>query len=212
MYSLVGAGLCLALTTPALASSNIAPAQKFAWTENAGWTNWRDANGTAEGVRVRPTALTGNVWAENLGWIRFASSNGPHPAAALQTGSAFGVNVDSSSGALSGFAWGENVGWINFDTTAALAANGARFDHAAHRLRGWAWGENIGWLNLDDNSAFICAIPADADGDGVVAFSDFTTILATWNTPCPDGDANGDQSVNFQDITAVLANFNASCP
>jgi hypothetical protein len=34
----------------ALAQSNIDPANKFAWGENIGWTNWRDAGGAAQGV------------------------------------------------------------------------------------------------------------------------------------------------------------------
>ena len=46
----------------ALVASNIAPDHKFGWGENIGWLNWRDANGTAEGVVVHETFLSGYVW------------------------------------------------------------------------------------------------------------------------------------------------------
>ena len=35
-----------------LVPSNIDPAHKFSWSENAGWMNWLDANATNDGVLV----------------------------------------------------------------------------------------------------------------------------------------------------------------
>ena len=32
-----------------LGTSNIDPTNKFSWSENIGWMNWRDANGAADG-------------------------------------------------------------------------------------------------------------------------------------------------------------------
>ena len=43
------------------AESNIDPGHKFAWGENIGWTNWRDANGGADGVRILDTYLSGRI-------------------------------------------------------------------------------------------------------------------------------------------------------
>lgn len=62
----------------------------------------------------------------------------------------------------------------------------------------------------------VCSAPVlngDANGDGIVNFSDITAVLANFNQTGPPyrpGDANGDGVVNFADITAVLANFNAT--
>ncbi|MBL8745580.1 MAG: S8 family serine peptidase [Phycisphaerae bacterium] len=67
-------------------------------------------------------------------------------------------------------------------------------------------------------SAFRCENPAppecpgDADGSGVVDFSDITAVLSGWGTTGPLGDANHDGLVNFKDITSVLANFGMVCP
>ena len=51
------------------AQSDIDPNNKFAWSENVGWTNWRDADNTIAGVRVEASFLSGYIWAENVGWI-----------------------------------------------------------------------------------------------------------------------------------------------
>jgi len=52
-----------------MAQSNVDATNKFAWTENTGWLNFRDANGGASGVRVGETFLAGFAWGENIGWI-----------------------------------------------------------------------------------------------------------------------------------------------
>ncbi len=54
--------------------------------------------------------------------------------------------------------------------------------------------------------------PGDANGDGVVDFSDATSVLANWGGPGPAGDADHDGDVDFADITGVLANFGVPCP
>ena len=68
----------------------------------------------------------------------------------------------------------------------------------------------------------VAAIPpcfGDANGDGIVDFSDITTVLGNWlkdytNTPTGTGpgDANFDGVVNFSDITTVLGNWLRICP
>ncbi|MBL8745196.1 MAG: hypothetical protein JNK58_02450 [Phycisphaerae bacterium] len=55
----------------------------------------------------------------------------------------------------------------------------------------------------------------DADGSGVVDFSDITTVLGNWydtGAPYIPGDADGSGRVDFGDITAVLAQFGFVCP
>ncbi len=149
---------------------------KYAWQENVGWTNWRDANGGAQGVFIGAGQfLSGFVWAENVGWINCGDGTPGGGTMYTQVPVSgvldFGVNI-AGDGQMSGFAWGENIGWINFGLFASLpAAQQARYDFAARRLRGYAWGENVGWLNLDDATHFVAAACiVDLNGDGLVDF------------------------------------------
>ncbi|MBI4578820.1 MAG: hypothetical protein HY718_03905 [Planctomycetes bacterium] len=57
------------VATGAYTTSNIDPVHPHAWSENAGWLSWRDANGGVQGVRVLPTVLSGYIWAETVGFI-----------------------------------------------------------------------------------------------------------------------------------------------
>ena len=135
-----------------LVPSNIDPAHKFSWSENAGWMNWLDADGGADGVFVDTDSLSGYIWIENAGWLNVGDGGGPY---ANTNETNFGVNI-LSSGDLYGYAWGENIGWINFDTS-SKAPNQARFDAGAGRFRGYAWGENVGWINLNDATHYVGA-------------------------------------------------------
>jgi hypothetical protein len=51
----------------AVAEGNISDTNKWAWSENAGWLNFRSSNG---GVTVQDTYLSGYAWGENVGWIK----------------------------------------------------------------------------------------------------------------------------------------------
>ena len=204
---LVCAAVC---ASTGAASSNIDPVDKFAWSENTGWLNWRDADAAAAGVSVLNDHLAGFIWGENIGWINTGDGNGPY---ANTTGLDFGVNILATD-YLSGLAWGENVGWINFDTEPTLGADGARFDRAANRFRGYAWGENIGWINLDDGTHFVGVTPlcpGDVDGDLDIDFDDLNAVLSNWNTPGPVGDLNGSGLVDFDDLNEVLSNWGVNC-
>jgi hypothetical protein len=212
------AALCT-LAAAVSAATNIDNAHKFAWGENIGWLNWRDANAGSQGVQVSSTFLQGFVWAENVGWINTGNGGAPY---ANTDGSNFGVNI-GGGGFLNGFAWGENIGWINFNTQPFVGPDvGARFDSAAGRFRGYAWGENVGWINLDDGTHFVATVPTCCLGNadkspGGVSFADITAVLANFGAPAnPDGSTLGDSDcngvINFADITAVLANFLAVCP
>ncbi len=212
----------VAVGAPVFGQTNIDPAHKFAWQENCGWLNWRDADTGAAGVFAGIDFLSGYVWAENLGWINVGDGT---PVAACDgipcygnlDGTDFGVNVDAD-GALFGLAWGENVGWINFDTRAALGPyqQEARLDLCANTLAGYVWGENIGWINLDHATHFVglgpdCA-PGDVACDGVFGLSDYSAFEAVLMGPdvlvdCPVFDADADGDVDLWDFADYQAAF-----
>lgn len=184
--------VALGVTATTHGQSNINATDKFSWAENAGWFNWRDANGTLDGVSVEATFLAGFVWGENIGWINLGDGTpGTGTSYANIDGSDFGVNR-GGSGDLTGFGWGENIGWVNFDTS-GLGANRARFDAAANRFRGYVWGENVGWINLDDGVAFVGVEPlgppnndcADAISLMPGVTEVFDTSLASNDGPTP---------------------------
>lgn len=206
---LAGAGVAVAETT-------VASGRKFAWGENIGWTNWRDADAGQQGARNYRTLMGGFVWGENIGWINLGSpANAVGGSYANTTGLNFGVNVDPSTGVCSGYAWGENVGWINFNTTPSVGAQGARYDWSTGRFLGYAWGENIGWINLNDANAFVCSLPGDLNADGAVNTLDLTAFLGSFGQPIvlgTRGDLNADGAVNTLDLTFFLGQFGKTCP
>ncbi|MGE3165413.1 MAG: hypothetical protein AB7O52_10950 [Planctomycetota bacterium] len=170
------------------AQSNIEPANSFAWGENVGWTNWQEANGGLDGVRVEATFLGGFVWCENAGWLNLGDGTpGAGTSYANVNGTDFGVNI-APDGTLDGFGWGENIGWVNFDTS-SLGANRARFDAVASRFRGYAWGENVGWINLDDATSFVGVIPSGPANDDCI---DAEVIASGVATPFDTTFANAD--------------------
>jgi hypothetical protein len=135
--------LAVCLTVPCTwAATGIDPAQKYAWSENAGWVNFAPNNG---GVTVLFNGtngyLRGYAWNENIGWLKLgASVGGPY---ANDSATNWGVNFDPA-GKLSGYAWSENAGWINFGHVLCDAA----VSLANGEFSGHAWGENVGWLKF----------------------------------------------------------------
>lgn len=118
------------------AEGNIDPAQKFAWSENAGWVNFAPTNG---GVTVTAgQGLSGYAWAENLGWIQLAAVGSTYQNT---TKDDWGVRLIGTT--LHGFAWSENAGWVNFAPQygGVTIQSDGRFD-------GYAWGENVGWMHF----------------------------------------------------------------
>ena len=198
--------------------SNVDPARKFGWGENIGWTNWRNANGTAEGVVVSSTYLSGYVWAENAGWINMGNGGGPY-ANDPGDSSTFGVNLNPGTGNLSGFAWAENIGWINlgdgFPEDGVHYANidasdfGVNIDPESSDLSGLAWGENIGWINFDTTSFGDQRARFDecdhrffgyawAENVGWINLHNATHFVAVG--PCAAGDLNCDGEVTLDDF------------
>jgi hypothetical protein len=194
----------------ASADSNVTSGMEFAWGENIGWLNWRDANGSVDGVLNCGAHLEGFIWGENVGWIN--TGNGPMSGTMYTNAdsSDFGVNI-LPNGDLEGFAWGENIGWINFDTASA-APDQARYDASAGRFRGYAWGENVGWINLDDSNHWVCAIIGNINGDSAgVDTADLGILLSEFGTVGPGGDLNCDGTVDTADLGVLLGVFSKSC-
>jgi hypothetical protein len=204
--------LMLAAAAPALGQSNIAQANKFAWQENCGWTNWRDANAAAQGVRVHGTFLSGFAWGESIGFVNFGDGTpGGGSAYTNASGADHGVNI-LGGGDLSGYGWSENAGWIN---TAPFvpAAQRARFDALAKRFRGYAWGENIGWLNLDDAAHFVgLACYPDCNPDGLLTVADFGCFQTKFVSGDPYADCTNDGNLTVADFGCFQTKFVAGCP
>ena len=202
----------------ASAQSNIDPDHKNAWCENVGWTNWRDAKESEQGVAVETTFLAGFIWVENLGWINVGDGspdNGIHYA--NENGSDFGVNIDPETGDLFGLAWAENVGWINFDTR-DKGDDRARFGGCEHRFFGFAWSENIGWINLDDAEHYVGVGPCeygDFDCDNDVDLTDYEAFQEAMAGPevaadCSTFDADDDGDIDSVDFLAFQLVFTGS--
>ena len=208
--------LVVALAAPALAQSNVDPFNKYAWSENTGWLNFRDAGQPAatQGVRLHGSFFSGFAWGENIGYINFGDGTPVSGTSYVNaTGADFGVNRDTATGALSGLAWGENVGWINFSLPTLPAAQRPRFDAAAQRLRGYAWGENIGWINLDDATRFVefNLCPCDFNNDGFLNSQDFFDFLTEFFALSTRGDYNSDGFINSQDFFDFITCLFAGC-
>jgi len=121
-------------------TTNISMADRYAWSENAGWFDFRDFHG---GVLVHPTYVSGYAWAENIGWVKLGSdAPGPY---ANTTATNWGVN-DDGSGNLSGFAWSETSGWINMHPT----NGGVTINRTTGIFDGYAWSENLGWIHFNN--------------------------------------------------------------
>ena len=223
-----------ALPIVAAAQSNITPANRHSWSENAGWLTWRF--GSTQGARMMPRFLAGFIWSENLGWINLGNGIvgpcGQYPAAASQSGSAFGVNLERDAGdpqgrrvLLTGYAWGENCGWINFGGGAlASPPLPAYIDTGgpgllSGRLRGFAWSENEGWINLDvvtagQHAAFCYANCDGSGGSPALTANDFQCFINRYANQ--DADANCDGSTGTPCLTAndfqcFLNAFAAGC-
>lgn len=123
--------------------SNIDLADKYAWSENAGWQNWRDTVNNFGLVQVYTDHLEGHLWAENIGWIRLGSFSGGVTHLYANTSNAdYGINRTGDT--LGGYAWSETAGWINF----APVHGGVTLNATTGQFDGYAWGENIGWIHL----------------------------------------------------------------
>ncbi len=193
IFTMIAAIVAAAGAGSASAQSGVDPAAKHAWSEGAGWLNWRDADGSAAGARIVGGRIIGFVWSERAGWINLGDAD-----------ATAGVNI-GPGGALAGSAWSERAGWVNFSTAQSLGADGARL--AGGRLRGFAWSEGAGWINLDSHEpgAFVAlACRADITGDGVVGGEDLLALLNGWGG-AGAGDLNNDGETDGVDLLILLS-------
>ena len=127
-------------------ASNISTTDKYCWSENVGWINFRPTHGGVTVTENGPDSyLSGYAWGENVGWIRMGVDGAGPYGNSDETN--WGVNMDAS-GNMSGYAWGENVGWVNFNT----AHSQFTMDTGSGEFDDYAWGENIGWLHFKSGS------------------------------------------------------------
>ena len=124
---------------------------KWAWSESAGYLNFRATN-AAVSSEFAATAepgtngyMTGWAWSEMLGWIRLGNTNGGVPYANTDATN-WGVNVAGSLA--SGFAWSESAGWIHFAPTNATMTNRVTYSVATGQFDGYAWSELAGWVHV----------------------------------------------------------------
>jgi hypothetical protein len=115
----------------------------YAWTENAGWLDWRADGGS---VGITDTALSGYVWGENIGWLSLNCSNDSSCAMVDYK------VANTADGALSGYAWSETAGWIHF-----APAGGGVSINSSGEFSGYAWNDNLGWI------IFNCAITSSCN-------------------------------------------------
>jgi len=165
------------------AESNIDDTNKYAWSENAGWMNFKAMTGTY-GVSVGTECLYGYVWAENIGWIHLGQGSCPYPDPGSQTASHYGVKYDGS-GNCSGYGWSETAGWINFNPT----HGGVTIETGTppRNFDGYAWGENIGYIHFQNDSP---AYMVQQAGPTAVELVSFTAeaceqpvcVLLRWQT------------------------------
>ena len=188
----------------ATSEGNIDTSNKYAWSENAGWLNYRPTNG---GVTVHGTYLSGYAWAENIGWVKLGSGTGPY---ANNTSDNWGVNRDSSTGALSGYAWSENAGWINFNPTHSQVT----VNTSTGSFDGYAWAENVGWIHFKyDNPTYnvlvvaptITSFTPTSGGTGTSVIITGTNFTGTTAVKFGGTDASSFTVYSFTQITAIVA-------
>src|SRR5258705_13074285 len=92
MNRMSAVAVVLGLAGAALGQSNVDPAHKFAWSENAGWSNWFDAGSPvgSQGVRVEATYLRGYIWFENGGRGKTGGGRPPPPPSSHAAGGGAG--------------------------------------------------------------------------------------------------------------------------
>ena len=171
----------------ALADSTISGTNKFAYSANAGWINFRhDQPASPNGVVFGEFFLSGYAYGANIGWIDFGDGS---PANGIQylnnSTTDCGVNHDGL-GNLSGYAYGANIGWINFGWALVTNADRPRVNLLTGAFSGYGYSANLGWINLGTGNLVTTSMTiADTDADGIADawerqfFGDLTTSSAT---------------------------------
>lgn len=178
--------MAMAVLLPIAGLADIDPAERYAWSSQTGWQDWRATHG---GVTVLVDGangyLAGDVWSPTIGWISLGSGTGPY---ANTDETNWGVNLDAS-GNLSGYAWSSQTGWINFNPTHGQVT----IDTITGQFHGHAWSPTIGWIGFRNDSpaygvrttAYDKSVPA-APTD-VNATPGSTRATVSWTAPTDTG-------------------------
>ena len=198
---LLAVALPVVLTAPLPADSTINFTNKFAYSANAGWLNFRhNQPSSPNGIVFGEYVVSGFAYGANFGWVNLGDGS-PVNGIQYQNNSAsdYGVNHDGL-GNLSGYAYGANIGWINFGWTNTSNLNRPRVDLLTGSFTGYAYSANIGWINLGAGYLVTDTMANpdnDADADGIpdpwelTHFSNLTTATMTSDA---DGDGATDKS------------------
>ncbi len=140
--------LTLVAATTAGAASNIDATNRYAYSANAGWLDFR-AN-TNNGLFINDQVCSGYVYCANAGWISLGDGT---PTNGLRYGNDsaadYGVNVYASN--LVGYAYSANTGWLNFETNYGRP----RVNRQTGIFSGYAWSQNLGWIGLSNSQAYV---------------------------------------------------------
>jgi hypothetical protein len=154
-------------TTRAHAQSTIDSTNKYAWSANTGWINFRPS--AVDGVVTGEKFLSGYAWAANTGWIHMGDGTPVNGHSYANTSATdYGVNHDGA-GNLTGYAYSANTGWVNFGWAGSNDPNRPHFDILSGNFSGYAWSANTGWINLGSsflNTDQILCPDTDRDGMG----------------------------------------------
>ena len=189
---------------PLFAQTTISSTQRYAYTANAGWIDFRSSE--SDGVRFTETYLTGKAYAANFGWIDFGDAT---PSNGYQYGNNsandYGVNL-TPEGHLSGYAYSANTGWISFEQTRGQP----RLDFLTGQVTGYAWSANLGWIALDTPSSDLSTSLAcpDTDFDDIgdaYEYQYFGNLTTASDTTDTDGDGANDAAEFTASTNPLLA-------
>lgn len=164
--ALLSAAFVIQHSSFVIAQSTINATNKFAYSANTGWLNFRPS--AADGVVVGEAYLSGHAYGANFGWMNLGDGSPVNGHTYANTSATdCGVNHDGT-GNLSGYAYGANIGWINFGWAAANDPNRPRFDLSSGQFLGFAYSANTGWINLGTDDLYTDSMTSpDADSDGI---------------------------------------------
>src|ERR1041385_4588458 len=105
------------LMNSASAATTINTANKYSYSANIGWIDWR--GDTNNGAVIGEYVCSGYIYSANVGWINLGSGSPTNGIQYMNLGVGdFGLNQDGL-GNLRGYAYGANIGWINFENVGA---------------------------------------------------------------------------------------------
>ena len=181
----------------AAAQSTIDSADRYSYSANAGWMDWRAGDGV-DGAVIGRRFASGYIYSANIGWINLGDGSPANGTSyANDAADDFGVNVVvNASGVayLSGFAWSANAGWVTF--YGASAETRPRVDLQTGELKGYVWGANFGWMPLSQSGEKVvtelAAFPIKAE----------VSMMVMGNTPVSifSADYNNDGVVDAADV------------